>query len=122
MDKFIVIKDCQDGLDRQFQKLISEPESFTEEAFQHLAEVIFTERLTLRDKMALIEARSRKRNEDPLAHDALRAILHRKHDEFERLMSILDHRIELGRLVDESGGGALNDNSADKTGRESGTE
>lgn len=122
MERFIVIKAGKDELERKFQQLLTEPEIFTDEEFRHLAEEIFKECLTLNDKMALLERRTRKSKEDPLANKALLAIMHGNHEEFERLLTILDHRKRLGLLAVHAENGADNDGSAQISHGEPGDE
>lgn len=92
-----------------FQKLITDPESFLRDEFEHLIDATFKDRLSWSDIVRLCEARLERCNWDRLEQDTLLALLHVQDDEFKRLSAILDQRNKLRLLVGRSKSGAGND-------------
>lgn len=109
MKQFILIEGGRDGLEKLFQKLITEPESFSGGEFAHLIDTTFKDRLSWSDIVRLCEARLQRCNWDRLEQDTLLALLHGQDEEFERLTAILDQRNKLRLLVIRSEGGTGNE-------------
>lgn len=117
MKKFIVVNAGKDDVEQLFQKLVTQPESFSGEEFAQLADETFRDRLSTTDKIMLIEARLHRCMDNRLERDALLAIIRRQHGEYERLMEILKHRNALRSV--SGNGNANNDSSPDIQGGES---
>ncbi len=80
-----------------YQKFISHPENYSIEEFERLTEHVYRERFDFNRKMALMCVRFKNRKTgSQLVKKAFLASMRGDHEEFERLLKILQQKNKLG--------------------------
>jgi len=100
MSDLQLIDGGKDELEKTFQRLMSAPETFTQDEFEQLVDVTFRDRLSRGEIFELMEKQLRNgRHESPLEAKALLAIMEGDRNESGRLLGILDRCNSLGLKV-----------------------